>query len=79
MDIKKYLTNEENQQIIIGFLSILIFLWLILYVIPGIFTTLFHTLLGNLIILLGIILLGSKDIKYSLLALLLVIVFVFVL
>lgn len=74
MDIKKYLTNEENQQIIIGFLSILIFLWLILYVIPGIFSTLFHTLLGNLILLLGIILLGIKDIKYSLLALLLVIV-----
>jgi len=74
MDIKKYLTNEENQQIIIGFLSILIFLWMILYVIPDIFNTLFHTLLGNFIILLGIILLGSKDIKYSLLALLLVIV-----
>ena len=74
MDIKKYLTNEENQQIIIGFLSILIFLWLILYVIPGIFNTLFNTLLGNLIILLCIILLGSKDIKYSLLALLLAIV-----
>jgi len=74
MDIKKYLTNEENQKIIIGFLSILIFLWLILYVIPGIFSTLFHTLLGNLILLLGIILLGIKDIKYSLLALLVVIV-----
>lgn len=74
MDIKKYLTNEDNQKIIIGFLSILIFLWLILYVIPGIFNTLFNTLLGNLIILLGIILLGSKDIKYSLLALLLVII-----
>jgi len=74
MDIKKYLTNQENQQIIIGFLSLLIFLWMILYVIPGIFSTLFHTLLGNLIILLGIILLGSKDIKYSLLALLVVIV-----
>ena len=74
MDIKKYLTNQENQQIIIGFLSLLIFIWMILYVIPGIFSTLFHTLLGNLIILLGIILLGSKDIKYSLLALLVVIV-----
>jgi hypothetical protein len=74
MDIKKYLTNQENQQIIIGFLSLLIFLWMILYVIPGIFSTLFHTLLGNLIILLGIILLGIKDIKYSLLALLVVIV-----
>ena len=74
MDIKKYLTNKDNQQIIIGFLSILIFLWLILYVIPGIFKTLFHTLLGNLIILLGIILLGSKDIKYSLLALLFVVI-----
>ena len=74
MDIKKYLTNEENQKIIIGFLSILIFLWMILYVIPGIFSTLFNTLLGNLILLLGIILLGIKDIKYSLLALLLVIV-----
>lgn len=74
MDIKKYLTNEDNQKIIIGFLSILIFLWMILYVIPGIFSTLFHTLLGNLILLLGIILLGSKDIKYSILALILVIV-----
>jgi hypothetical protein len=74
MDIKKYLTNEDNQKIIIGFLSILIFLWMILYVIPGIFSTLFNTLLGNLILLLGIILLGIKDIKYSLLALLLVIV-----
>lgn len=74
MDIKKYLTNEDNQKIIIGFLSILIFLWMILYVIPGIFSTLFHTLLGNLIILCGIILLGSKDIKYSMLALLVVIV-----
>jgi hypothetical protein len=74
MDIKKYLTNEENQQIIIGFLSILIFLWMILYVIPDIFNTLFHTLLGNFIILLGIILLGSKDIKYSVIALLLVVV-----
>ena len=74
MDIKKYLTNEENQQIMIGLLALLIFLWLILYVIPGIFSTLFHTLLGNLIILLCIILLGSKDIKYSLLALLVVIV-----
>lgn len=72
--LNKYLTNEENQQIIIGFLSILIFLWLILYVIPGIFNTLFHTLLGNLILLIGIILLGSKDVKYSILALLLVIV-----
>ena len=72
--LNKYLTNEENQQIIIGFLSILIFLWLILYVIPGIFNTLFHTLLGNLILLTGIILLGSKDVKYSILALLLVIV-----
>lgn len=74
MDIKKYLTNEDNKQIILGFLSILIFLWMILYVIPDIFNTLFHTLLGNFILLLGIILLGSKDIKYSLLALLVVIV-----
>jgi hypothetical protein len=74
MDIKKYLKNEENQQIIIGFLSLLIFLWMILYLIPDIFNTLFHTLLGNLIILLGILLLGIKDIKYSVIALLIVIV-----
>ena len=74
MDIKKYLINEENQQVIIGFLSILVFLWLVLYIIPGIFNTLFNTLLGNLILLLCIILLGNKDIKYSGLALLIVII-----
>ena len=75
-NIKKQLIklmNEENQQIIIGFLTILIFLWLILYIIPDILNNLFNTFLGNLILLLGIILLGSKDIKYSLLALLVIV------
>lgn len=74
MNIKNYLTNTDNKQIMIGFLTILVILWLILYVLPDIFNTLFNTLLGNLILLLGIILLGTQDIKYSILAFILIIV-----
>lgn len=43
---------------ITGIMSILIALWVIFYAIPNLFITLFYTLLGNLIILLGIILIG---------------------
>lgn len=42
--------NNENKLRIIGLLTILILLWVILYFIPSLFILLFHTLLGNLIL-----------------------------
>ena len=43
----KNLINEENKTKVIGLLTILILLWLVLYFIPEVFTTLFNTILGN--------------------------------
>lgn len=46
----KNLINEENKIKIIGLLAVLITLWIILYLIPELFISLFNTLLGNLIL-----------------------------
>ena len=61
------LINEDNKTILIGFLSILVMLWTILYAIPNIFTSLFNTILGNLILLIVVILVLSKNMKYGIL------------
>jgi hypothetical protein len=58
--------NEDNINILIGILSILIFLWFILYLIPNFLSSLFNTILGNLILLLFVILVCSQNIKYGL-------------
>jgi hypothetical protein len=44
---------------LIGLFSILVFLWVIIYAVPSIFISLFHTLLGNIILLISILLVGS--------------------
>ena len=61
----KNLINEENRTKIIGLLTILIFLWLILYFIPEIITSLFNTILGNLILLIISMLVSMYNIKYG--------------
>jgi hypothetical protein len=50
---------SPNANILIGVLTVLITLWTILYAIPGIFISLFHTFLGNLILLLCTIFVGT--------------------
>ena len=53
-------TNCDNNMFgFIGLLTILIGLWTILYVIPSVFIMLFHTFLGNLILLLTTIFVGT--------------------
>ena len=59
----KNLFNEDNKTILIGLLSILIFLWIILYIIPEFLISLFNTVLGNLILLLSLILVSAQDVK----------------
>jgi len=60
----KKIPQEKN--LIMGLFMLFIVLWAILYLIPGIFTLLFSTFLGNIIILLFIVLVSIKNIKYGL-------------
>ena len=63
----KNLFNEENKTSLIGLLTILILLWSILYLIPEIFMSLFNTFLGNIILLITVMLIGSNNYKYGIL------------
>jgi hypothetical protein len=69
MNISKKLNsliNEENKTILIGLLTILIGIWLVMYLIPSFFVSLFNTILGNLILFIIVILVGVQDYKYGL-------------
>jgi hypothetical protein len=57
--------KQDNKTILIGLLSILVAMWIILYVIPDFLGSLFNTILGNLILLISLILISSQDIKYG--------------
>jgi len=57
--------SQDNKMMLIGLLSILIVIWVILYIIPGFLVSLFNTILGNLILLLSLILVSSQDVKYG--------------
>jgi hypothetical protein len=67
MNSIKKLFNQENKSSIICFLSILLIAWMILYFIPELFTTLFETVLGNLILLTVSVLALSFNFKYGIL------------
>ena len=60
-------STSDNTTILLGLLTILIGLWLLLYIIPSLLFSLFHTFLGNLILLLLLILVGSQNALLALL------------
>jgi hypothetical protein len=65
------LLSSKNINMFVGLFSIIVVLWVVMYGIPGIFVSLFNTLLGNFI-LLGIVLasfMKSKTMGISLTAL----------
>ena len=66
MNNLKNLLNDENKTKIIGLLTILIGLWLTLYLIPEIFVSLFSTILGNLILVITTLLVYSNNKNYGL-------------
>ena len=69
MNISKkiqYITSEENKTILIGLLTILIGIWLVTYLIPSFFVSLFNTILGNIILFVIVILVGINNYKYGL-------------
>jgi len=61
----KLLFTKDSETKIIGLLSILILLWLILYLIPELFVSLFNTVLGFIILCVIVILVGLKNYKYG--------------
>ena len=61
----KQIFNKKNNTEIIGILTILIVLWCIYYIIPQIFVSLFHTILGNFILLIILILVTSYNYIYG--------------
>jgi len=66
MNISKNIKNifdDENKIRILGLLALLILIWFVLYFIPSIFTSLFNTLLGNIILLLTALLVTTYDVR----------------
>jgi len=68
MNISKNIKNvfdDENKIRILGLLTLLILIWFVLYFIPSVFTSLFNTLLGNIILLLSALLITTYDIRFG--------------
>lgn len=57
----------NNVNVLIGLVTILLLLWTIIYAIPSVLITFFHTMLGNIIILLCIYLVSIKNTNYGIL------------
>ena len=65
MKLIKNIFNENNKVRIFGLLTILILLWVVLYLIPDFLVLLFNTFLGNLILITITILTLFYNIKYG--------------
>lgn len=63
-NIKKIFTQDSSTKLI-GLLTIMILLWLVLYLIPELFGSLFNSFLGRAILLVIVILVGLNDYKYG--------------
>jgi hypothetical protein len=74
--IQKDILNHDNKYILIGILTILVTLWSLLYLIPGLLSSLFNTILGNLILVSISLLLCFKNIYYGLISLVVFIILI---
>jgi len=59
--------NKDNKTMLIGLLTLLVSLWIMLYMIPMLFVYMFDTILGKLILVLIVILIGANSYKYGIL------------
>lgn len=67
--IKQFGSNNDNELFIIGLITILIAIWIVLYLIPNIFVDLFNTVLGKTILIFVIILISFKNLYYGMITL----------
>ena len=70
----KNMHKKDNIDILIGITSILVALWVIIYAIPTLFASIFHTLLGNLILLLLVVFAGVTNLQTGLITLIIIII-----
>jgi len=61
----KTIFSKKNVNLFVGLITLLIFLWVIMYAIPSLFYNLFDTGLGNLILFVFILLAAMYDISLS--------------
>ncbi len=71
----KDFVNDENKTMLLGLLTILIVIWLVIYLIPSFFVSLFDTFLGRIILVLSVILIGVNNYRYGLMLGLILIIF----
>ena len=60
------LFSRKDLNLVVGLLTLLIFLWLIMFAIPGLFYYMFDTILGNLILMTCVVLSGIYNVKLAL-------------
>ena len=61
----KNIFNDKNKNVIIGLVTVLILIWGLVYAIPDFINSLFHTFLGNLILILIVVLISMNNIIYG--------------
>ena len=71
----KEFANDENKTMLIGLLTILVFIWLVIYLIPSFFVSLFDTFLGRIILVVIVILVSINNYRYGLMLALILIIF----
>jgi hypothetical protein len=65
---------KNNELLLIGIITILILIWIVLYLIPNIFVDLFNTFLGKAILILIIILISFKNLYQGMLLLIIFVI-----
>ena len=71
----KDFVNDENKTMLIGLLTILIFIWLVMYLIPSFFVSLFETFLGRIILIFIVVIVGLNNYRYGFMLGLVLIIF----
>lgn len=59
------LFSRKNLNLVVGLITLLIFLWIVMFAVPGLFVSLFDTTLGNLILIAFIFLAAMYNMNLS--------------
>lgn len=68
----KNIFNDKNNNIIIGLITVFVIIWSLVYAIPDFINSLFHTILGNIILILIVVLISMNNVVYGILSAILV-------
>ena len=59
------LFSKKNLNLVVGLITLLIILWIVMFAVPGLFVSLFDTVLGNLILIAFIFLAGMYNVNLA--------------